>query len=299
MDQARAYLDDGTAEGRRLTEEAVMKAMGAPFDVTGLPADLSRAAVGRIVADKVGLKAVGHNLYVRYHRMAKQRGVKSWRVLVSPEADLQPSQFTYRGHLVNVNPAPPPKPRPVVVRAPKRKPRSKKGTSKDPPPEPKWIPGWKDAKDANLPAWAKKSYAQVAAAKAGTAEAEPEESEEEEEEAGNAPPSPDKAAGRPLPKAAARGPSRPAAEADQPAMAQFAALLPGLMQMLTAFQEGKLTAGARPLAVDLTIPGGEEKQPGNGKDKVAAGGGAGKEDGGLPDGHGPAPLPAAKSPGPY
>jgi hypothetical protein len=260
---------------------------------------LSRAAVGRIVADKVGLKAGGHNLYVRYHRMVKQRGVKSWRVLVSPEADLQPSQFTYRGHLVNVNPAPPPKPRPVVVRAPKRKPRSKKGTSTDPPTEPKWIPGWKDAKDANLPAWAKKSYAQVAAAKAGTTEVDPEESEAEEEEAGSAPPSPDKAAGRPASKAAARGPSRPAAEADQPVLAQFAVLLPGLMQMLTAFQEGKLTAGARPLAVDLTIPGVEEKQPGNGKDKTTAGGGAGKEDAGLPDGYGPAPLSAAKSPGPY
>jgi hypothetical protein len=186
-----------------------------------------------------------------------------------------------------------------VVRAPKRKPRSKKGTSTDPPTEPKWIPGWKDAKDANLPAWAKKSYAQVAAAKAGTTEVDPEESEAEEEEAGSAPPSPDKAAGRPASKAAARGPSRPAAEADQPVMAQFAVLLPGLMQMLTAFQEGKLTAGARPLAVDLTIPGVEEKQPGNGKDKTTAGGGAGKEDAGLPDGYGPAPLSAAKSPGPY
>jgi hypothetical protein len=187
----------------------------------------------------------------------------------------------------------------VVVRAPKKKPRSKKGGNKDPPPEPKWIPGWKDAKDANLLAWAKKSYAQVAAAKAGAAEVDLEESEEEEEEAGKAPPSPDKAAGRPRPKAAAQGPSRPAAEADQPAMAQFAALLPGLMQMLTAFQEGKLTAGARPLAVDLTMSGEEEKQPGSSKDKVAAGGGTGKEDVGLPEGYGPAPLPAVKPPGPY
>jgi hypothetical protein len=273
--------------------------MGSPFDVTGLPADLSRAAVGRIVTDKVGLKTAGHNLYVRFHRMAKQRGVKSWRVLVSPEADLQPTQFTYRGHLVNVNPAPPPKPRPVVVRTPKKKPRSKKGGNKDPPPEPKWIPGWKDAKDANLPAWAKKSYAQVAAAKAEPAEADFEESEVEEEEAGKAPPSPDKAAGRPRPKAFARSPSRPTAEVDPSAMAQFAALLPGLMQMLTAFQEGKLTAGARPVAFSLTIPGEEEKQPGNSKDRVAAGGGTGKEEETLPEGYGPAPLPAVKPPGPY
>jgi hypothetical protein len=45
--------------------------------------------------------------------MGRQRGVKSWRVLVSPQADLQPSQFTYRGHLVNVprGPRPPPPPR--------------------------------------------------------------------------------------------------------------------------------------------------------------------------------------------
>ena len=69
--------------------------------------------------------------------------------------------------------------------------------------------------------------------------------------------------------------------------------------MLTAFQEGKLTEGARPMPVAPTIPGAEEKQPGNGKDKPAAGGGAGKEDAGLPDSYGPALLPAAKPPGPY
>ena len=69
--------------------------------------------------------------------------------------------------------------------------------------------------------------------------------------------------------------------------------------MLTAFQEGKLTAGARPMAVDLTIPGEEEKQPGSSKDRVAAGGGTGKEDVVLPEGYGPAPLPAVKPPGPY
>jgi len=295
-EQARAYLDDGTVEGRKSTEEAVMKAMGIPFNVTGLPSDLSRAAVGRIVADKVGLKEEGHNLYVRNHRMGRQRGVKSWRVLVSPQADLQPSQFTYRGHLVNVNPAPPPKPRPVVVRAPKKKPKSNKGTSEATPTVPKWIPGWQDAKDANLPAWARKSYAQVAAAKAGAAEAKPEGSEKEGEETGSAPASPDKAAGRPASQATARGMSRPAVEVD---LAQVAVLLPALLQMLTAFQEGKLTEGARPMPVAPAIPGAEERQSGHGKDKPAAGGGAGKEDAGLPDGYGPAPLSAAKSPGPY
>ena len=69
--------------------------------------------------------------------------------------------------------------------------------------------------------------------------------------------------------------------------------------MLTAFQEGKLTEGARPMPVAPAIPGAEEKQPGHGKDKTVTGGGAGKEDAGLPDSYGPAPPPAAKPPGPY
>ena len=97
-------------------------------------------------------------------------------------------------------------------------------------------------------------------------------------------------------KAAARGPSRPAAEVD---LAQFAVLLPGLLQMLTAFQEGKLTEGARPMPVAPAIPGAEERQSGHSRDKPAAGGGAGKEDAGLPEAYGPAPLSAARPAGPY
>jgi hypothetical protein len=183
-----------------------------------------------------------------------------------------------------------------VVRAPKKKPKNNKGTSEATPPVPKWIPGWQDAKDADLPAWARKSYAQVVAAKADAAEAKPEGSEREGEETGSAPASPDKAAGRPASQATARGMSRPAAEVD---LAQFAVLLPGLLQMLTAFQEGKLTAGARPMPVAPAIPGAEEPQSGPSRDKSAAGVEAAKEVASLPEGYGPVPLTAPRPAGPY
>jgi hypothetical protein len=296
-EQARAYLDDGTPEGRTSTEEAVMKAMGVPFNATGLPSDLSRAAVGRLIAEKTGLRAAGHNLYVRNHRMSRQWGVKSWRVLVSPEADLQPFQFAYRGQLVNVNPAPPPKARPIVVRVPKKKPKSKKGTHEDQPLVPKWIPGWHDATDAALPAWGRKTYAQVAAAVADATAVKQEGNEKGGEEAGSAPASPDKAAGRNAPGlGSSRGPHRSAAEVD---LTQLAVLLPSLLQMLTAFQEGTLTAGARPMPATPAMPSGAEPPPQPHKEKVAAEAAAARDAAGVPEAYGPAALTAARQPGPY
>jgi hypothetical protein len=228
--------------------------------------------------------------------MGRQRGVKSWRVLVSPQADLQPSQFAYRGHLVNVNPAPPPKPRPIVVRVPKKKPKNNKGANEDLPLVPKWIPGWQDAKEAAYPAWGRKSYAQVAAAAADATEVKQEGSEREGEEAGSAPASPDKAAGRTTSRAPASGTNRPTAEVD---LAQLAVLLPSLLQMLTAFQEGTLTAGARPMPAAPAMPGTEEPPPGPNKEKVAAGAAAARDIASIPEGYGPAVLAAPRPQGPY
>ena len=90
--------------------------------------------------------------------------------------------------------------------------------------------------------------------------------------------------------------SRPAAEVD---LAQLAVLLPSLLQMLTAFQEGTLTAGARPMPAAPAMPGAEEPPSGPGRDKSAAGVEAAKDVASLPEGYGPALLTAPRRAGPY
>ena len=90
--------------------------------------------------------------------------------------------------------------------------------------------------------------------------------------------------------------SRPAAEVD---LAQLAVLLPSLLQMLTAFQEGTLTAGARPMPAAPVMPGTEEPPPGPNKEKVAAGAAAARDIASIPEGYGPAVLAAPRPQGPY
>jgi hypothetical protein len=180
---------------------------------------------------------------------------------------------------------------------PKKKPKSKKGAHEDLPLVPKWIPGWHDAKDAALPAWGRKTYAQVAAAAADATAVKQEGNEKEGEEAGSAPASPDKAAGRNAPgPGSSRGPHRSSAEAD---LTQLAVLLPSLLQMLTAFQEGTLTAGARPMPAAPAMPGTEEPPPPPHKEKVAADAAAARDAASVPEGYGPAILTAPRPQGPY
>ena len=162
--KAKELLDDGTEEGARACRECVARAFGKPYDVIGVPNDMSKGAVRKMLAVKAGW-----TVEVRHPKMMKARGVKKWRVLAPPDAPAPPGQLTHRGHLIMIEKAEPPKRKEVVVRKPRanqQRVAGAKGGGKGSGERkaPRWVKGWEEKQQG--PAWAQRSYASVAAAAA-------------------------------------------------------------------------------------------------------------------------------------
>jgi hypothetical protein len=277
---ARILLDDGTVEGQQAAQECITRAEGIPYVVSSVPSDMSKSAVQRMLLVKTNM-----TFQVQHHRMSKQRGMKSWKVLADPAAGLPPDQITHRGQPILIQPAPQPKPRQVVVRLPRKRgsafsQQSQPGAAgKKQVKEPRWVQGWKDPPGAGGPAWASKSWAQVVKEDSGEkeeGEVYVEAMEEEEETAGGAEPHAKEPAPEASPaKAPPKAGSAPAAKGTPPraapkdglgmsaqAAVQLEQMLPALLRMLQAFDQGGMQPpGAEPESGDGAGAGGSAKAP--------------------------------------
>ena len=80
-------LDDGTEQGRQDCRRCILRALGKPYDVTGAPSDMSRAAVQQMLFRKASW-----DVAVIHPKMTREPGVKQWRVLANRMGLLHPSK---------------------------------------------------------------------------------------------------------------------------------------------------------------------------------------------------------------
>ena len=127
-----------------MLRQCLARAYGTPYDVSGVPQDMSRAAVQVMLQRRAKWPAE-----VLHPKRMKEAGVKKWRVLA--QGAEHPEQIHHRGHLILITEAAKAQPTSLV-----RKPRGRgdkkkegKGSGKGTrqAPKPKWLKDWKEGKE--------------------------------------------------------------------------------------------------------------------------------------------------------
>ena len=130
--KASEILDDGTEQGQQDCKRCIMRTCGRPFDISGVPSDMSRSVVQEMLR-----RRAAWDVEVIHPKIMKKPGMKQWRVLAPPTGPPAPEQIEHRGQLLLVT-SPEKKRSRGVVRKPRARKKNGKGGGKGAgPPQPK------------------------------------------------------------------------------------------------------------------------------------------------------------------